>query len=360
MTALWYLTRASGVVALILLTATMLLGVLSVKRWRSERWPRFAVADLHRNLTLLALVFIALHVGTTVADSYTPVALKDAFIPFVSTYRPIYLGFGALALDLMLTLAVTSMLRKRIGYRAWRLLHWGAYAIWPLALAHGLGSGSDARVGWMALLTYSCLALVAVAVAARLLSTRPGPQIVAGLATVAVAVGLVAFYRAGPAQHGWASRAGTPPSLLKTAAVPAPARQLAATTATTVPQPFTGTLAGRMSSSGPDSAGDAALAIALAERSSTMPGRIDLTLWGSALDGGGLAMRTSKVTFQPAAGGEAYAGTVSGLSGTRVTVDLTAPSGASLRMALALRIDSSAGTVTGTVHGTPGAAGDTE
>jgi hypothetical protein len=135
--ALWYLTRASGVVALLLLTWTMVLGVVSASRWRSERWPRFAVADLHRNLTLVALLFVATHVVANVVDSFAPIAVQDAFIPFVSPYRPLWLGFGALALDLLLVLTVSSLLRKRIAYRAWRLLHWAAYGVWPLAWCTG-------------------------------------------------------------------------------------------------------------------------------------------------------------------------------------------------------------------------------
>jgi sulfoxide reductase heme-binding subunit YedZ len=338
----------------------MLLGVVGAKRWRSERWPRFAVADIHRNLTLLALVFLVVHILTAVADSFAPIGLKDAFIPFVSSYRPIWLGFGTLAFDLLLALTVTSLLRRHVGYRAWRLLHWTSYAVWPLALVHGLGTGSDARTGWMSLLTFSCIAVVAGAVAARLLGSRPGRQILAGSATIAVAIGLVAWYRTGPAQRGWAARAGTPSSLLKATSTRQPVTQLA-TASTGITGPFSGTLIGRMSSSGPDSYGDAAIAIALAERSSE-PGRLDLTLWGSALDGGGLAMNTSKVTFQPSTGGRAYTGTVVGLDGTLLDLDLTSPSGDELRMTLRLRIDAQAGTVTGTVHGSPSSSssGETE
>jgi ferric reductase like protein len=357
-TALWYLTRASGVVALLLLTGTMLLGVVGAKRWRSERWPRFAVADIHRNLTLLALVFLVVHILTAVADSFAPIGLKDAFIPFASSYRPIWLGFGALAFDLLLALTVTSLLRRHVGYRAWRLLHWAAYAVWPLALVHGLGTGSDARTGWMSLLTFSCMAVVAVAVAVRLLRARPGPQILVASATVAVAIGLVAWYRTGPAQLGWAARAGTPPSLLKTTSAGRPATQLV-TSSVGITGPFSGTLAGRMSSSGPDSYGDAAIAIALAERGS-QPGRLDLTMWGSALDGGGLAMNASKVTFQPSIGGKVYTGTVVGLDGTVVDLDLSSSSGDGLRMTLRLQIDAQAGTVTGTVHGSPASATNAE
>ena len=183
--AFWYLTRGSGVVALLLLTATTVIGVLTAGGWRSEQWPRFAIAAVHRNVTLVALAFIGIHVGTTIADGYTPIAVKDVFVPFVSQYRPIWLGLGALTLDLLLAIAISSAFRKHIGYRAWRLLHWTAYATWPLALAHGLGTGSDARRGWMSLLALACLALVALAVAGRLLQSRtPALQVLAGGATL--------------------------------------------------------------------------------------------------------------------------------------------------------------------------------
>ena len=354
--ALWYLTRASGVVALLLLTATTLLGVLSANRWRSTRWPRFAVADLHRNLTLLAMVFIGVHVVTTVADSYAPIGISDAFIPFTSAYRPIWLGFGALALDLLLALVVTSLLRKRIGYRTWRAVHWAAYGTWPLALAHGLGSGSDARLGWMALLTYSCIAVVGLAVATRLVQGGVGPvQVAAGVSTLAVAVVLLAWYRSGPAQRGWAARAGTPKTLLKATSPSRAAqqqRQLAASTTVTVSHRFDGRLVGRMSSSGPDQFGDAAVAIAVAVRGAD-PGLARMTLWGSALDGGGLAMSRSTVTFTEAVTGTVYTGSIVGLDGNRVVADVASPSGTSLRLTFAFHLDPSAGAVTGTVRVRP-------
>jgi hypothetical protein len=351
--ALWYLTRASGVVALLLLTSTTLIGVLTANRWRSERWPRFAVAGLHRNLTLLALVFIGTHVATTVADGYAPIGLRDAFIPFVSRYRPVWLGLGALALDLLLAITATSLLRRHIGYRAWRGLHWAAYATWPLALAHGLGAGSDARLGWMASLSFACLVLVVAAVAVRLVRSGSATlQLGAGAATAGLVIGLVAWYAGGPARRGWAARAGTPVSLLKTSGTSASAatRQLAAS-ATVVRSagPFSGRLVGRVSTSGPDEQGDAAVAIALAVRGE-VPGVIRLTLWGTALDGGGIAMQESKVTYQDAATDAVSTGSVVGLDGDRVVADVTSAAGARLRLFLTLRIDAEAGTVTGTVH----------
>ena len=350
--ALWYLTRASGVVALLLLTATTLVGVLAANRWYSSRWPRFAVTGLHRNLTLLALAFIGTHVGTTIADGYAPVAVKDVFVPFFSSYRPIWLGLGALALDLLLAITITSVLRKHIGYRTWRALHWSAYAAWPLALAHGLGSGSDARFGWMAALSFGCLGLVVLAAGMRLVrSGSPALQLTAGAVTLLLVVLIGTWYRSGPARHGWAARAGTPASLLKTASASS-AAQLAATTKTSVRSvsAFEGDLAGRMSSSGPDSAGDAAIAIALAVRGRE-PGVVRLTLWGTALETGGLAMSRSQVSFDDVASGVVLNGSIVGLEGNRVVADVTSQSGMTLRLTMVLQIDSGTGTVAGVVRG---------
>lgn len=349
---LWYLTRASGVVALLLLTSTTLLGVTAANRWRSDRWPRFAIASLHRNLTLLALVFVGTHVATTIADSFAPIGVRDVFIPFLSRYRPIWLGLGALTLDLLLAITVTSLLRRHIGYRTWRTLHWASYATWPLALAHGFGSGSDARFGWMATLSFACLALVAVAVAVRLVrSGSAALQLAAGAVTVGLAIVLVTWYESGPARRGWAARAGTPASLLKTNTSATSRELVASTTPARAPGPFSGRLVGRMSSSGPDEQGDAAVAIALAVRSGGA-GVVRLTLWGSAIEGGGIAMRESRVSYQDAATGAVSTGSIVGLDGNRVVADVASSSGPRLRLVMALRIDAQAGTVTGTIHAT--------
>ncbi len=358
--ALWYLTRGSGVVALTLLTATTLLGVLTAGRWRSARWPRFAVAGLHRNLTLLALAFIGVHVGTTIADGYAPVGVKDIVVPFASQYRPVWLGLGALALDLLLAITITSLLRGRIGYRLWKFLHWAAYGSWPLALAHGLGSGSDARLGWMAALSFGSLALVALAVAARLVLHGTAPvRVAAGAATAGLLALLPAWYLGGPGKHGWAARAGTPTALLKTT-VPAASQQLASAPAPAPPSgSFRGRLVGRMSSSGPDGFGDAAVALAAAVRGGE-PGTVSLTLWGTALEGGGLSMSRSRVSFADARSGTVYSGTVVGLNGNEVIADVTSSSGTTLRLTMALRIDSSAATVTGTIRSEPSGRGSAE
>ena len=166
--ALWYATRATGLVTLLLLTASILLGIVTAGRFASEKWPRFLTVGLHRNMTLLVLVFLALHVGTTVVDTYTSIPATAAVIPFASSYKAPWLGLGAVAVDLLLAVMVTSLLRGRLGFRAWRGLHWLAYACWPVALIHGLGTGTDRRTLWVVAATLSCIAAVVVAATWRL------------------------------------------------------------------------------------------------------------------------------------------------------------------------------------------------
>jgi methionine sulfoxide reductase heme-binding subunit len=143
----WYLTRGAGAVAMLMLTASVALGILDLSRWRSDRWPRFLTDALHRNVSMLALVLVAVHVITTVADGFAPIGLQDAIIPFLSPYRPLWLGMGAIAFDLLLAVMVTSLLRRHLGYRAWRVVHYAAYACWPLAMLHGFGTGSEPHGG---------------------------------------------------------------------------------------------------------------------------------------------------------------------------------------------------------------------
>lgn len=170
--ALWYLSRATGVVTLVLLTLTVALGVANFKRLRTRRIPRFVVDMVHRNVALLSVAFLAIHVLTTVADSYVSVGLVDAVLPFGSGYRPFWIGLGAVSVDLMLAVVLTSLLRRRIGHRVWRATHLLAYASWPVALAHSLGTGTDAGAGWMLLLSAVCVATVAVAVLVRISGQR--------------------------------------------------------------------------------------------------------------------------------------------------------------------------------------------
>src|ERR1035437_5079201 len=143
----WFATRSTGIAALVLLTASMVLGILTSSRYARPNLPRFVTMGLHRNVSLLVLVFLALHIVTTIADGFAPVSWTDAVLPFAGTYRPLWLGLGAMSFDLLIALTVTSLLRGRLGYRTWRWVHWTSYACWPIAVIHGLGTGTDGGTG---------------------------------------------------------------------------------------------------------------------------------------------------------------------------------------------------------------------
>jgi predicted ferric reductase len=215
--AYWYLTRSSGAVALLLLTLSLVLGVIDVRRWSTERWPRFVVDSLHRNVSLLALGFLGLHILTAVLDSFAPISLANAVIPFTGSYRPLWLGLGALSFDLMLAVIATSLLRRHIGHATWRAVHWFAYASWPIALLHGLGTGSDVKSTWMLALSVGCLIGVIGAVLARIAAGWPDRLARRGAALGGAGIftlGLILWLPSGPLGKEWARRSGTPSALL--------------------------------------------------------------------------------------------------------------------------------------------------
>jgi predicted ferric reductase len=161
MELLWYISRASGLIALLLLTATMLLGITGVMRFAAPGWPRFVLAHLHRNLALLTLAFLVVHVSTAVIDPYAGISWIDTVVPFISSYETFCLGLGVVAIELLLALVATSVLRTRIGLRTWRMVHWAGYACWPIAVIHGLGiGGQDTQTPWMLAPALGCVALV--------------------------------------------------------------------------------------------------------------------------------------------------------------------------------------------------------
>ena len=167
-TAFWFTSRATGIVALLLLTVVLVIGILVNRQGRLPGLPRFAVTDLHRNLSLLSVAFIAVHVFTAVLDTYVHIPLLSAVIPFASGYERLWLGLAAIALDLMLAMIVTSLLRGRLNRALWRTIHLLAYASWPLTFAHSIGASKDLQQGWLLLLAIGCAAFVAVAVVWRL------------------------------------------------------------------------------------------------------------------------------------------------------------------------------------------------
>ena len=216
-TVLWYLARGSGLAALVVLTVSMVLGIVTSVRWTNPRWPRFVIELLHRNSSLLAFALILVHIATVVLDGFAPIGWKDAVIPFASPYRTLWLSMGSVAFDLLLALLVTSLLRHRVGHRTWRFVHWFAYACWPLVVVHGLATGSDTKVTLVLVLTLGCVAAVILALWWRLsvgwpehLGVRAGAVVLSLVAPIV----LVAWLAGGPLASGWARRSGTPAGVL--------------------------------------------------------------------------------------------------------------------------------------------------
>jgi sulfoxide reductase heme-binding subunit YedZ len=170
----WYAARAGGIVAYVLLTLGILLGLTMSTRRRSARWPRVAVEDVHRFTGLLTGTFVALHVVTIAIDAYLPFSLSSLVVPFTSRYRPAWVGVGIVAAELLLALAVTNRLRttRRLGHRAWRRAHYLNFGVWAAATAHGLGSGTDRGAAWMLAVYAVAIGAVTAGTAWRVLRVR--------------------------------------------------------------------------------------------------------------------------------------------------------------------------------------------
>lgn len=174
---LWLVSRASGVVLLILFSAVMVLGVSTRTGAASLRWPRFAVAELHRTLSLFAVALLGLHVATALLDPYVSIGWLSSVLPFTSRYDTLAIGAGTLAVDVGGAVLITSLLRNRLGRRAWRAVHYLAYLAWPVAFVHAITAASyDQHLWWVAASEWGSLTAVAAAVIVRLVERgRPGP-----------------------------------------------------------------------------------------------------------------------------------------------------------------------------------------
>ena len=365
----WYTTRATGVVALVLLSASVVLGVLTSVRYGTPRWPRFAWQDLHKRVSLLALVFVGLHVVTTVTDTYAPIGWVSVFVPFTSSYRRLWLGLGTVSFDLLLAVTVSSLLRRRIPARLWRALHWLTYASWPVALVHGLGTGTDPRLGWMVLLTIGCVTAVLAAVGWRLVAgwpSRPLTRLVAGGGSVATVIAMAAFAVAGPLRPGWAARAGTPASLLsgsgRTASGSSSGASAGSSTATTSPStlpapPYLASLSGTITQV-PEPGGLVRMDIT-ARTEGQLAAVVGVALTGSPSASGGVVVQQGTASFGTAGQPTLYQGTVVGLRGGSMLLALSGPGGnIELRLDLAVSGNQVTGQLSSVTGGFEGEAGD--
>lgn len=355
-TTYWYLTRGTGAVALVLLTVSVVLGLVGTVRYTAPRWPRFAIDTLHRDVSLLVIVLLVLHVLTTVLDGFAPITLLDGLFPFLSPYRPFWLGLGTLSFDLILAIVITSLVRRRLGYRSWRAVHWLAYVSWPIAVLHTLGTGTDVKQWWLLLLTVICILAVLVAVVIRIGTVDRGRAALRGGAFTLAAItplGIAIFALAGPLQHGWAAKAGTPASLLPHTFVPASSSAQARTpTPTTheLKQPFSANLSGRINQT-PAQAG--AIVELRLRISGQVKGTLRLRLGGQPLPQGGLSMTGSQVDLAAQGTPSVYQGQVTSLAGDHIVAKVTDRNGTSLQLSASLQINTQTQSVTGTLLGRP-------
>ncbi|MDQ6818450.1 MAG: ferric reductase-like transmembrane domain-containing protein, partial [Actinomycetota bacterium] len=356
--AYWYLSRGTGVVSLLLLTASVILGVLGSLRFAiADGWPRFTIDSLHRDVSLLVIVVLVVHILTSVLDSFAPISLSDSVIPLVASYRPIWMGLGALGFDLVVALVVTSLVRRRLGYQAWRAIHWLAYVSWPVSVLHGLGTGSDVKSWWMLLVTAACVAAVLVAVGARLVRLdrahawlhAPGAVLL-----VLTPLGLGVFTFVGPLAHGWARRAGTPASLLPRTFVAARSSAPKAPGEDTLRVPFTASLSGTVTQT--QVAGGAIVNLALAVGGGAH-GILRIRLGGAPDAAGGVSMTGSQVDLVASGLASVAQGRVVSLRGQRLVARVRDTSGSALYLHASLNIDQNTGAVSGTLSGSATAGG---
>ena len=359
--AYWYLARGTGAVALVLLTASVVIGIVGSVRFSAPRWPRFAIDSVHRDVSLLVLVVLVIHIITSVLDGFAPITLLDGVIPFVSAYRPLWLGLGTLAFDLLLAIAITSLVRRRLGYRAWRAVHWLAYASWPVAVLHGLGTGSDVKQWWMLALTAACIVAVLAAVWTRIAhvsSENAGLRTPATALAVITPIGLLIFTVAGPLQPGWSRKAGTPSSLLgkpagavasSSAAGSSSGSSSSSPRASTLGHAFTANLGGNLRQA--PAPGGAVVDLTL-NVSGQIRGRLRVRIAGQPINGG-LSMTGSQVDLAVAGVPSVLQGKINSLRGTVFRARVTDTQGTAVDLRADLQINNQTNAVTGTLSGAP-------
>lgn len=184
---LWYVARGSGIVAYLLLTAAVVLGIALSRRWYSSTWPRMVVDATHRWLTITFYAFVFIHVLTIWLDPVAHFSILATVIPFAASYRPFWVSLGIVGAELGLAIGASVWVRRWIGYRAWHLLHGLAYPIFGLSLLHGLGSGTDSRTPWAMSIYIVSLILVLGATAWRTSAMPKARTAALTLAVIAVA-----------------------------------------------------------------------------------------------------------------------------------------------------------------------------
>ena len=330
--AYWYLTRGTGTVTMILVTTSVVLGIANSVRWSPDRMPRFVLQRLHRNVSLMVLIFLVIHITSAVLDSFAPIRWLDAVVPFTAAYRPIWLGLGAVAFDLLLAVVVTSLLRARLKFGSWKAVHWLSYGAWGVAIVHGVGVGSDAKQLWM--LALVCASVLAVAAAALWRVARgwdawEAGRVVMLAGVVSMPVALVVWMLSGPLQAGWAARAGTPVKLLASASKGG---------TSTAPAPVRLVLPAKASFGGTSKVVGSGANVVLTVNGKTtgaVPLDLLVTINGTQ-QAGGLGVNSGTVVLTPPRGAAVYKGTVTGLQQGALLATLADGQGDRINVTIAL------------------------
>jgi hypothetical protein len=346
----WDVARAGGFVAYGLVTISVVLGLILSLRWRTAAWPRWATNDLHRYITLLALVFIGIHTAAVWLDPFMAFGPGEIFVPLVSHYRPIWVALGIVTSYLMVAVWLSERVQRRIGYVWWRRFHYLTFGIYVLATIHGIGTGSDTRTGW-AIGTYAgSVVLVALLLTVRLLGPAPHltprPRI-AALAAVVVVAGSI-WTVLGPLRPGWNAAANNGHGSGARIAL-GPGTGIAAANGARIMSPFRAGLNGRVTQS--DSGGNATVQLDMLLNGGAQ-GTLDVTLQGQPDDAGALGIDRTNAVFSLPHAGETYRGRVTALNGSEMIIRCTGSRGDSLQLDVVFQVDG-AGAVQGSVQGAP-------
>ncbi len=333
---LWYLSRGAGFVGLALLGIISVLGVMTASQLKlSDRSARFVTTEVHRNLSLLAVVVLVLHVGAAILDPFAHLKLADAFIPFTAAYRSLWVGLGAVAIDLGIAVLVTSLIRVKMSQKSWKLTHLAAYPIFFLSIVHGLGTGTDSRF-WLGKLFYVVVGLMFLLSAwLRILNSQRNIgrfKNYASISAVVAPVLVVAFAFVGPLQITWSKRANAGLSgVFSNSAASISAVKIGSTVPTAkassidMPVNFTSSWSGQISESSQNNQGELALRL-MGPLDSLKGYKLIVTLIGFPSEGG-LSMSSSIVEVVSNSGQAVYNGTVTGLNGGSIQFQATNLSG---------------------------------
>jgi len=353
----WDTARAGGFASYLLLTAAVSVGQVLRNRWQTARWPRLITNELHGYLSLLALVFIAVHVVAVLVDPFTRFGFAEVFIPFASHYRPVWMGLGIVALYLLLAVWVSSRLRARIGFRTWRAIHTLAYGVYLAATVHGLGTGSDTRTAWAPAIYASSILLVGGLTARRLLvpvSARQKPRPMLTALGAAVVVSVAIWSSVGPLASHWGARAGGEQGNRRAAGRLGVARALPPIPSGEVATPFGATFVGRVtvrsaqeSDSETEESASETIRIDGALHGATRD-HLEIYLRGVPLETGGIALQQSRVRMGTTT--PLYQGQIVGLRGSDLVASVQSTT-RRVRLLISLSLAGD-GSVTGTVHGT--------